>query len=340
VRSLFGQPSVAVRPNPVFFTLPSDENGHQSSMLNTFSNDDDDGKENQVPKAPKVRQKSRDGLPYRSIFAVLTTDTVFVYDTYHQHPLSIISGLHYSTLNDATWSQDGHTLIVCSTDGFLSIIRFKLGELGEVYDRNQLLSSASGLYQAQSTSIVPKIAGTSRNNEANIIGATITNDSLHRRIAQKTIRLVTQTPIHPPLPPCEPGPVFAITDPPAKRSKSSVSSPSPLLTMTTDQEISHANGDKIQPSLVTNEKPDRKRVLSEGQDDLAVDVQAAVNKMTLQGSGGGNGKNDDENINHIDSVWENNHDYGIQQTSVSGSIIHFPPVKKMKKQNESLTSTT
>lgn len=70
---------------------------------------------------------------YRSIFCVLTWDTILIYDTHHSQPLAMIRGLHYSNLVDATWSADGHTLIVCSTDGYISFVQFAPGELGQVY---------------------------------------------------------------------------------------------------------------------------------------------------------------------------------------------------------------
>lgn len=91
---------------------------------------DSDVKENQSPVL-----SSRMPLPYRSIFAVLTWDTVLIYDTHHRQPLSIIRGLHYAHLMDATWSADGHALVVCSNDGYLSIINFAVGELGKVYQQ-------------------------------------------------------------------------------------------------------------------------------------------------------------------------------------------------------------
>lgn len=96
-----------MRPNPVLFELP---------------------KQNDCNKV-----KATPALPYRSIFAVLTTDTILIYDTYHDRPLSMACGLHYAGLTDAAWSADGHTLFVTSSDGYVSILSFANGELGEVY---------------------------------------------------------------------------------------------------------------------------------------------------------------------------------------------------------------
>ncbi|KAL3767141.1 hypothetical protein ACHAW5_003160 [Stephanodiscus triporus] len=97
------KPSVVVRPNPVLFRLP--------------------------PNAPNEKS----ALPYRSIFAVLTNDSVVVYDTYHDRPLALARGLHYAGLTDAAWSGDGRTLFVTSSDGYISILSFGVGELGDAY---------------------------------------------------------------------------------------------------------------------------------------------------------------------------------------------------------------
>jgi len=96
------KPSVAIRPNPVLYQLPPNS--------------------------------TASALPYRSIFAVLTSDTVLIYDTHHNKPLAMANGLHFATLTDATWSNDGNTLFVTSSDGYISILNFGKGELGEVYE--------------------------------------------------------------------------------------------------------------------------------------------------------------------------------------------------------------
>ena len=74
-------------------------------------------------------------MPYRSVFAVLTQDSILVYDTVHAAPLAVMRGLHYANLTNATWSPDGHSLVVSSSDGYVTLVRFSSGELGEVYER-------------------------------------------------------------------------------------------------------------------------------------------------------------------------------------------------------------
>ncbi|KAI9841605.1 MAG: hypothetical protein M1837_000512 [Sclerophora amabilis] len=72
-------------------------------------------------------------LPYRIVYAVATQDAVLVYDTQQQTPLCIVSNLHFATFTDLTWSMDGSTLLMSSSDGFCSTISFVSGELGQVY---------------------------------------------------------------------------------------------------------------------------------------------------------------------------------------------------------------
>lgn len=77
-------------------------------------------------------------LPYRMVFAVATEDTVILYDTQQPIPFASLSKMHYHTLSDISWSQDGRALIVSSTDGYCSIVTFEENEIGVPLE-NQLL---------------------------------------------------------------------------------------------------------------------------------------------------------------------------------------------------------
>ncbi|KAH8906297.1 WD40 repeat-like protein [Coniochaeta sp. PMI_546] len=72
-------------------------------------------------------------LPYRMVYAVATQDSVLLYDTQQQTPICIVSNLHCATFTDLTWSSDGLTLLISSSDGFCSTLSFAPGELGEAY---------------------------------------------------------------------------------------------------------------------------------------------------------------------------------------------------------------
>lgn len=70
-------------------------------------------------------------LPYRLVFAVASTDTLFVYDTAEATPVALVAGLHFASITDLAWSPDGRFLAVSSSDGYCSLIAFEEGELGE-----------------------------------------------------------------------------------------------------------------------------------------------------------------------------------------------------------------
>ncbi|TVY38183.1 putative WD repeat-containing protein [Lachnellula occidentalis] len=88
-------------------------------------------------------------LPYRMIYAAATEDAVLLYDTQQQTPLCIVSNLHCATFTDLTWSTDGQTLLMTSSDGFCSTLTFSPSELGEVYKgevptaKHPIISTAS-----------------------------------------------------------------------------------------------------------------------------------------------------------------------------------------------------
>lgn len=72
-------------------------------------------------------------LPYKMVFAVGTSNEVFIFDTESIEPLAIVGNLHYTTLTDISWTQDGNLLMVSSTDGFCSYISIKGETIGQVY---------------------------------------------------------------------------------------------------------------------------------------------------------------------------------------------------------------
>ncbi|KAF9238075.1 WD40-repeat-containing domain protein [Melanogaster broomeanus] len=63
-------------------------------------------------------------LPYRMLYAVLTMDTVAIYDTQQAGPVCLLTKLHYDEFTDVTWSPDGQTLILSSRDGYCTLILF------------------------------------------------------------------------------------------------------------------------------------------------------------------------------------------------------------------------
>jgi len=63
-------------------------------------------------------------LPYRMLFAVVTMDTVTIYDTQQAGPVCMLTKLHYDEFTDMSWSPDGQCLILSSRDGYCTIIVF------------------------------------------------------------------------------------------------------------------------------------------------------------------------------------------------------------------------
>lgn len=79
-------------------------------------------------------------LPYRMVFAVASEDSVLLYDTQQSFPFGYVSNIHYHTLSDISWSNDGAFLAVSSTDGYCSFVTFEKGELGVPLKEKPVLS--------------------------------------------------------------------------------------------------------------------------------------------------------------------------------------------------------
>ncbi|KKY19532.1 putative chromatin assembly factor 1 subunit [Phaeomoniella chlamydospora] len=162
------KPSVAVKCSPIFYTLRTSNKQTEHITIDTSSAEDEilalpepilpavsavhtemeppplnhPSSVTSEPTKPQPSTKPPDAdnsapsafaLPYRVIYAVATQDAVYVYDTQQQSPLCVVSNLHYATFSDLTWSNDGLTLLMTSSDGFCSTLAFAPGELGERY---------------------------------------------------------------------------------------------------------------------------------------------------------------------------------------------------------------
>lgn len=110
----FKKPAVAVSFSPVYYALDTGSAGSADSANST------DTANSTVFK-----------LPYKMVYAVLTQDSVVIFDTQHEQCLGTVSNIHFSTLTDLAWNCDGSSIIVSSYDGFCSSIRFADGELGQ-----------------------------------------------------------------------------------------------------------------------------------------------------------------------------------------------------------------
>jgi chromatin assembly factor 1 subunit B len=230
------KPSVVVRPNPVLFELPA-------AAI-------DGAKENQSPSDSDGnngdRTPCKSGLPYRSIFAVLTLDSVLIYDTYHVHPLSVMQGLHYAGLTDCCWSQDGMNLLVCSSDGYITIVNFSEGELGTRYSppKNAAVeSSPSNTFEPETLPLPPPADAVS-------------------------------------LPPCESGPANVLMAPPPKRAKKMRITPTLVSTVPSGSPMLCNAVIDTASNYVANVTT--KRGISDTETET---VGAAVTKLTLDAAG-------------------------------------------------------
>ncbi|TFK32261.1 WD40-repeat-containing domain protein [Crucibulum laeve] len=73
---------------------------------------------------PAIHTGTVFALPYRMLFAVVTMDTVTIYDTQQAGPVCLLTKLHYDEFTDMTWSPDGQCLMLSSRDGYCTLIIF------------------------------------------------------------------------------------------------------------------------------------------------------------------------------------------------------------------------
>ena len=204
------RPAVAIRPNPIRFALPETEPLSSSSSVDNKNNnlDEDGDKENARPSTAGSGRDAAHALPYRTVVAVLTWDSVVIYDTYHDQPLTLLTGLHYANLTDATWTANGHDLLVASSDGYLSLIRFAPGELGTPLDNNNNVVNVDNTREvttATRRSTIPLGLAAQQQQQP----PPSTCSTLQPSFSPGVI-----------LPPCEPGPVqLATAQPPSKKAK-------------------------------------------------------------------------------------------------------------------------
>ncbi|EKV08067.1 Chromatin assembly factor 1 subunit B, putative [Penicillium digitatum] len=191
------KPSVAVKCSPVFYTLKQGTQPAKNITLDTSSSEEmflslPDPVVSGAPsftsqphlvlpssttaepsKLPPSQKAAQDGsneagqssapvfaLPYRIVYAVATQDAVLVYDTQQQTPLCIVSNLHFATFTDLTWSADGLTLIMSSSDGFCSTLSFAPGELGQTYTGPTSVAHNNANPSTPATNVTPLLTPT------------------------------------------------------------------------------------------------------------------------------------------------------------------------------------
>jgi len=64
------------------------------------------------------------------VFAITTATSFYVMRSDKMKPIAFGTDLHCTSIVDAGWSSDATKLILCSTDGYMTLIDFAVGELG------------------------------------------------------------------------------------------------------------------------------------------------------------------------------------------------------------------
>ena len=120
---------VVVRFSPILYGLrPTSLNTERGDPLHVAGKDHDKSMSTSASVPVSVI-----GLPYRMVYAVATQESVWIYDTQQAGPLCCFSNLHYASFTDLTWSPDGQSLMMSSSDGYCSLAVFDYHELGRPY---------------------------------------------------------------------------------------------------------------------------------------------------------------------------------------------------------------
>ncbi len=85
-------------------------------------------------------------LPYRMVYAVATQDGVLIYDTQHANAIVVSNKIHYASITDLSWSSDGYTLGISSSDGYCSFMTFDQSDLGEPLSPEGKLSMTNEVF--------------------------------------------------------------------------------------------------------------------------------------------------------------------------------------------------
>lgn len=121
------KPTIAVRFCPLLFKLRREQPAPEASQpLSERAAETLGG----ATDAPAASARPWLPLPHRTVWAVLTADSILVYDSESALPLAVVQGTHFAPLTDLAWAADGRLLVVTSHDGYATLIRFDEGQLG------------------------------------------------------------------------------------------------------------------------------------------------------------------------------------------------------------------
>ena len=78
------------------------------------------------------------------VFAVTTATSFYVMRSDRSRPIAFGTDIHCTSIVDAAWSSDAIRLILCSTDGYVTLVEFSEGELGGVPDWTETVAQEQG----------------------------------------------------------------------------------------------------------------------------------------------------------------------------------------------------
>ncbi|KAJ7628904.1 WD40 repeat-like protein [Roridomyces roridus] len=105
-------------------------------------------------------------LPYRMLYAVVTMDTVAIYDTQQAGPVCLLTKLHYDEFTDLTWSPDGQCLMLSSRDGYCTLVTFD-----EILPAHHTQQAALQLQQIAAAHSVPMSYSVSGSGSQGVAGS-------------------------------------------------------------------------------------------------------------------------------------------------------------------------
>jgi len=75
------------------------------------------------------------------VFVLTTVCSFYVLRSDRTAPIAFGTDIHCTAIVDAAWSCDATMLALCSTDGYMTLVKFEVGELGGVPDYNSFAVS-------------------------------------------------------------------------------------------------------------------------------------------------------------------------------------------------------
>lgn len=70
-------------------------------------------------------------LPYRIVYAVMTREVVYIYDSQFSYPFHYFANLQLDDLTCMTWTPNGDILVISSIEGYNTFLTIDLDSIGK-----------------------------------------------------------------------------------------------------------------------------------------------------------------------------------------------------------------